>query len=82
MDISNIQPPLDLRETYRPEEEPAKEKDLAKQQRLIGSMAHLALQSVENFTTLYLKLNDLVLSIIGVAETSNPDYLGPTDTKH
>ena len=35
-------------------------------------MAHLALQSVENFTTLYLKLNDFVLGIIGVADASNP----------
>ena len=45
-------------------------------------MAHLAVQSVENFTTLYLKLNDLVLSIIGEAETSHSDYMRPTDTKN
>ena len=37
-------------------------------------MAHLALQSVENFTTLYLKLNDFVIGIICVAETSNTKH--------
>ena len=45
-------------------------------------MAHLALQSVENFTTLFLKLIDFILSIIGLAETSNPEYMGPNNTKH
>ena len=30
--------------------EPADKKDLAKQQRLVGSMAHLALQGVKNFS--------------------------------
>ena len=39
--------------------EPAEEKDLARQQRLVGSMAQLALQSVENFTTLYLAAEQL-----------------------
>ena len=33
-------------------------------------MAHLALLSVENFKTLYLKLNDFVLGIIVEAENS------------
>ena len=45
-------------------------------------MVHLALQSVESFTTLYLKPNDFVLRIIGVAKTSKPEYMGPSDTKH
>ena len=45
-------------------------------------MAHLALQNVENFTTLYLKLNNFVLGIIGVADTSDPVYMGHQNTKH
>ena len=45
-------------------------------------MAHLALQGVENFSLLYLKLIHFVLCNIGVAETSNPEYTGPSDTKH
>ena len=43
-------------------------------------MVHPALQSVENFTTLFLKLIDFVLGIIGLAETSNPEYMGPNNT--
>ena len=62
--------------------EPAGEKDLAKQWRIVVSMVQPALQSVENFTTLFLKLIDFVLGIIGLAETSNPEYMGPNNTKH
>ena len=54
--------------------EPAEEKDLAKQQRLVGSMAHLALQGVGNFSLFYLKLNLFVLRSIVEAVTSNPEY--------
>ena len=50
--------------------EPANEKDLAKQHRFVGIMVHLALQSVENFTTLYLKLNDFIIGTFGEAENS------------
>ena len=45
-------------------------------------MAHLALQGVENFFLLYKKLNHFVLSNIELAETSNREYIGPSDTKH
>ena len=62
--------------------EPTNEKDLAKQQRLIGSMAHLALQGVKNFTLLYKKLNNFLLRNIGEALTKNPDYTGEEDIKH
>ena len=37
--------------------EPAKEKDPAKQQRLICSLTYLASQGVENFSILYQELN-------------------------
>ena len=40
-------------------DEAAEEKDLARQQRLVGSTAHLALQNVENFTNLYLAAEQL-----------------------
>ena len=33
-------------------------------------------------TLLYLKLNQYVLKNLGVAETSNPDYTGQSETKH
>ena len=50
------------------------EQDLAKQQKLIGSMAHLALQGVEGSTTLYKKLSNFVLVGKKQAVTENLEY--------
>ena len=47
--------------------------------RLVGSMA---LQSLENFTTSYRKMNGYVLGIVGEAETSNPEHTGSDDNKN
>ena len=51
--------------------------------RLVGSMA---LQSLENFTTSYRKMNGYWLRprhrIVGEAETSNPEHTGPDDNKN
>ena len=62
--------------------EPSEEKDLAKQQRLIGSMAHLSLQAMEGYLALYKKLSIYVQAGIGQPATLNTDWTGEADTEH
>ena len=39
----------------------AEEKELSKQQKTLGAIAHLTLQGMEGYSCLYKRLNDLVL---------------------
>ena len=48
----------------------AEEKELSKQQKTLGAIAHLSLQGMEGYSCLYKRLNDLVLTGIGPPNTS------------
>ena len=43
----------------------SEEKKLAKQQKTMGAIAHLTLQAMENYSSLYKKVNNLVMWSIG-----------------
>ena len=43
----------------------SEEKKLAKQQKTMGAVAHLILQAMENYSSLYKKVNNLVIWSIG-----------------
>ena len=60
----------------------AEEKKLAKQQRTMGSIAHLTLQAMESYTTIYSKMEQLAMWCIGKPCEENPQWTGEDDTVH
>ena len=62
--------------------ETPEEKDLVRQQKTVGAVAHLTLQGMEGYAKLYNKLYDFVLAGIGPPKTTNPDWTGEEDTEH
>ena len=60
----------------------SEEKKLAKQQKTMGAVAHLSLQAMENYSSLYNKVNDLFMWYIGQPSAENPEWTGEDDTVH
>ena len=48
----------------------AEEKELSKQQKTLGAIAHLTLQDMEGYSCLYKRLNDLVLTTFSIFLTA------------
>merc|ERR1711888_10040 len=48
----------------------------------MGAVAQLTLQAMENYSTLYNKVNDLVMWSIGQPSAVNPEWTGEDDTVH
>ena len=46
----------------------------------MGAVAHLSLQAMENYSSLYKKVNDLFMWYIGEPSTVNPEWTGEEDT--
>ena len=55
------------------------EKDLIKQQRTFGSLAHLALKAMEGYAIIYKKLDSYVNAGIGAPKEVNPEWTGEED---
>jgi hypothetical protein len=62
--------------------ETPEEKDLARQQKTFGVVAHRTLQGMEGYANLYKKMADFVVAGIGPPKTINPDWTGEEDTEH
>ena len=62
--------------------ESAEEKELIKQQKIAGAVAHLTLQGMEGYARLYNKMTEFVLAGIGQPKTVNPNYTGDQDTEN
>ena len=60
----------------------SEEKKLSKQQRTMGAIAHLSLQAMENYSTLYKKVSDLFMWYIGEPNTLNSEWTGVEDATH
>ena len=60
----------------------SEEKKLSKQQRTTGAIAHLSLQAMENYSTLYKKVSDLFMWYIGEPNTLNSEWTGVEDETH
>ena len=60
----------------------SEEKKLSKQQRTMGAIAHLSLQAMENYSTLYKKVSDLFMWYIGEPNTLNSEWTGVEDETH
>ena len=60
----------------------SEEKKLSKQQRTMGAIAHLSLQAMENYSTLYKKVSDLYTWYIGEPNTPNPEWTGDVNETH
>ena len=60
----------------------SEEKKLAKQQKTMGAIAHLTLQAMENYATLYKKVEELVMWSIGDPRDENSEWTGVEDTVH
>ena len=58
------------------------EKELAKQQKTVGAIAHLTLQAMEGYTVLYSKISEMVMTGIGQPKAINPEWTGEDDTVH
>ena len=54
----------------------SEEKKLSKQQRTMGAIAHLSLQAMENYSTLYKKISEMYTWYIGGPNTLNPEWTG------
>ena len=57
-------------------------KKLIKQQKTMGAIAHLALQTLENYSKLYEKTSYLLKSCIGNPCVKNTEWTGEDDTAH
>ena len=62
--------------------ETSEEKDLVKQQKMVGAIGHLTLLGMEGYAKLYNKMNQFVNVGIGHPATPNPDWTGADDTEH
>ena len=60
----------------------SEEKKLIKHQRTMGAVAHLTLQALENYSTLYEKIKQLVTWCIGKPCAKNSQWTGEEDTVH
>ena len=60
----------------------SEEKKLSRQQRTMGAVAHLSLQAMENYSSLYKKVDDLFMWYIGQPSVVNPEWTGEDDTVH
>ena len=58
------------------------EKKMAKQQKTMGAIVHLTLQAMENYFSMYKKVNDMVMWSIGQPNAINPEWTGEDDTVH
>ena len=58
------------------------EKKLAKQQKTVGAIAHLSLQAMESYSSLYNKISSMVMTSIGQPNTINPEWSEEIDTVH
>ena len=50
----------------------SEEKKMAKHQKTMGAIAHLTLQAMENYSSLYKKVEDMVMWSIGQPNAINP----------
>ena len=55
----------------------AEEKELSKQQKTLGAIAHLTLQDMEGYSCLYRRLNDLVLTTFSIFFTARRGQTWP-----
>ena len=48
----------------------------------MGAIAHLSLQAMENYSSLYKKVSELFMWYIGGPSTPNPEWTGEEDKTH
>ena len=53
---------------------------MAKQQKTVGAIAHLSLQAMESYSSLYNKISSMVMTSIGQPNTINPECSEENDT--